>query len=125
MSQQTHDMGYLDYNTGANRSPGSSRQNYGAGAFNSGMSLPRQAQRPFDNPLGSSALYPTDRAAGGYNPRGIDNMPPPGGMPGFMMDNNQSWNYNTASGVATVNGAVHGPNRQRSVNRRAALPQVR
>lgn len=46
------------------------------------------------------------------------------GMPSYMLDNGQAWNYNS-SGVATVNGAVHGPNRQRSVNRRAALPQVR
>jgi hypothetical protein len=46
-----------------------------------------------------------------------------GGMPGYMMDNNQSWSYN-GSGVATVGGAVHGPGRQRSVNRRAALPTV-
>lgn len=48
-----------------------------------------------------------------------------GGMPGgYMLDNNQSWNYN-AAGVATVNGAMNGPGRQRNVNRRAALPQVR
>ncbi|KAK7414192.1 Peptidyl-prolyl cis-trans isomerase pin4 [Neonectria punicea] len=123
MTQQPHDLGYMDYGTSNSRSPSSSRPNYGgAGGFNAGMSLPRQAQRPFDNtPLGSSALYPADRlGGGGYNPRGMDNMA--GGMPGYMLDNGQAWNYNT-SGVATINGAVNGPGRQRSVNRRAALPQ--
>ncbi|KAF7563348.1 hypothetical protein G7046_g779 [Stylonectria norvegica] len=123
MTQQNpHDMGYLDYNTSTSRSPNSSRPNYGgAGGFNAGMSLPRQAQRPFDAPLGSSALYPAERLVGGYNPRGIDTMSA-SGMPGYMLDNGQAWNYNT-SGVATVNGAVNGGNRQRGVNRRAALPQ--
>lgn len=125
MTQQPHDMGYMDYNT-ASRSPSSSRPNYAAG-FGAGMSLPRQSQRPFDAPLGSSALYPAERlggggGGGGYNPRGMDTMA--GGMPGYMLDNGQAWNYNT-SGVATVNGAVNGPGRQRNVNRRAALPQVR
>lgn len=123
MTQPPHDIGYLDYGTSANRSPSSSRTGYG-GAFGAGMSLPRQSQRPFDAPLGSSALYPADRLAGGYNPRGMDNMPQAGGMPGYMLDNGQAWNYNT-SGAATVNGAINGPNRNRSVNRRAALPQVR
>ncbi|KAJ6439357.1 R3H domain-containingprotein [Purpureocillium lavendulum] len=124
MSQQHHDMGYLDYSAPPNRSPNSSRQAYGAPpAFGAGMSLPRQAQRPFDAPLGSSALYPTDRISGGFNPRAMEGMPAPGGVPGgYMLDNGQTWNYG-ASGVATVNGAVHGSNRQRSVNRRAALPQ--
>jgi hypothetical protein len=122
MSQQPHELGYLDYGTPANRSPNSSRQPYN-GAFGSGLTLPRQTQRPFDSALGSSALYPADRAGGAYNPRHVDNMTPVGGMPSYMLDNGQSWNYN-ASGAATVNGAVNGPNRQRSVNRRAALPQV-
>ncbi|KJZ74424.1 hypothetical protein HIM_06234 [Hirsutella minnesotensis 3608] len=122
MSQQPHDLGYLDYSSPANRSPNSSRQNYGA-AFGSGLSLPRQAQRPFDAPLGSSALYPTDRITSGFNPRALENMAMAAGMHGgYMLDSSQTWNYSTA-GVATVNGAVHGPNRQRSVNRRAALPQ--
>lgn len=44
-----------------------------------------------------------------------------GAMPGYMMDNGQTWNYNN-TGVATVGGNVHGSQRQRSVNRRAALP---
>ncbi|KFG82227.1 putative R3H domain protein [Metarhizium anisopliae] len=123
MSQQPHDMGYLDYTGHASRSPTSSRQNYGAG-FASGLTLPRQPQRPFDVPLGSSALYPSDRIGSGYNPRAIDSMSGHGGMPGgYMLDNGQSWNYNSV-GVATVNGAMNGPNRQRSVNRRAALPQT-
>ncbi|KAK2606349.1 Peptidyl-prolyl cis-trans isomerase pin4 [Conoideocrella luteorostrata] len=123
MSQQPHDMGYLDYTTPASRSPTSSRQNYGGG-FASGLTLPRQSQRPFDVHLGSSALYPSDRISGGYNPRAMDNgIGGPGGLQsGYMLDNGQSWNYNSA-GVATVNGAVNGPGRQRSVNRRAALPQ--
>lgn len=114
----------MDYGTSTSRSPSSSRPNYGGAAgFNAGMSLPRQSQRPFDNnQLGSAALYPADRlgGGGGYNPRAMDNMQ--GGMPGYMLDNGQSWNYNT-SGAATVNGAVNGPGRQRNVNRRAALPQ--
>lgn len=126
MTQQPHDLGYMDYGTSTSRSPSSSRPNYGGAAgFNAGMSLPRQSQRPFDNnQLGSAALYPADRlgGGGGYNPRAMDNMQ--GGMPGYMLDNGQSWNYNT-SGAATVNGAVNGPGRQRNVNRRAALPQVR
>jgi hypothetical protein len=46
-----------------------------------------------------------------------------GNMQGYMLDNGQAWNYNT-NGIATVNGAVNGPGRQRNVNRRAALPQV-
>jgi len=50
-------------------------------------------------------------------------MAPPAGMPNYLMENTQQpWNY-SSSGVATVNGAVNGPSRQRSVNRRAALPQ--
>ncbi|KAM0428581.1 hypothetical protein ACHAPT_006942 [Fusarium lateritium] len=114
-------MGYLDYGTSTSRSPSSSRPNYAAaGGFAAGLSLPRQSQRPFDAPLGSSALYPAERLGGGYNPRGMDGMA--GGMQGYMLDNGQAWNYNT-NGVATVNGAVNGPGRQRSVNRRAALPQ--
>lgn len=121
MTQQPHDMGYLDYGTSTSRSPSSSRPTYAAaGSFAAGLSLPRQSQRPFDAPLGSSALYPAERLGGGYNPRGMDGMA--GGMQGYMLDNGQAWSYNT-SGVATVNGAVNGPGRQRSVNRRAALPQ--
>ncbi|RSM03556.1 hypothetical protein CEP52_007326 [Fusarium oligoseptatum] len=107
MTQQPHDMGYLDYGTSTSRSPNSSRPAYAAaGNFAAGLSLPRQSQRPFDAPLGSSALYPAERLGGGYNPRGMDNMA--GGMQGYMLDNGQAWNYNT-SGVATVNGAVNGP----------------
>ncbi|GAO17590.1 hypothetical protein UVI_02050740 [Ustilaginoidea virens] len=53
----------------------------------------------------------------------MDTMTGPVGMSGgYMLDNGQSWNYNSI-GVATVNGAINGPGRQRSVNRRAALPQ--
>ncbi|KAJ3482281.1 hypothetical protein NLG97_g7611 [Lecanicillium saksenae] len=123
MAQQPHDMSYLDYNSGSNRSPSSSRQPYGSGApgFNGGLSLPRQAQRPFDAPLGSSALYSSDRANPGYNGRGMDTISG-AGVPSYMLDGNQGWSY-SASGAATVNGAVNGPNRSRSVNRRAALPQ--
>lgn len=122
MTQQPQDLSYLDYGSSANRSPGT-RQNYG-GAFGSGLSLPRQTQRPFDAPLGSSALYGGERPGAGF-PRGMDNMASAGGMPSYLLDNNQQqpWNY-SAGGVATVNGAVNGPSRQRSVNRRAALPQV-
>ncbi|TDZ39571.1 RNA-binding post-transcriptional regulator cip2 [Colletotrichum sidae] len=116
MSQQQHDM-YLDYAAPTNRSPSSSRAY--AGGFQSGLSLPRQAQRPFDNALGSSALFPSDRL--GYNPRAMDQMSANGMPGGYMLDNSQAWNYN-AGGVATVNGAMNGANRQRSVNRRAALP---
>ncbi|KAG5981701.1 hypothetical protein E4U54_006627, partial [Claviceps lovelessii] len=122
MSQQPHDMGYLDYPAPSGRSPTSSRQNYGVG-FASGLTLPRQSQRPFDVHLGSSALYSTDRISGGYNPRALENMGGPGGIPsGYMLDNGQSWSYNAAS-IATVSGAVNGPGRQRNVHRRAALPQ--
>lgn len=119
MSQQPHDMSYLDYGTSTNRSP-NSRQNYATAGGFAGLSLPRQSQRPFDSPLGSSALYPADRIGSGYNQRGMENM---AGMQGYMLDNGQAWNYNT-NGVATVNGALNGPGRQRNVNRRAALPQV-
>jgi hypothetical protein len=125
MAQQPHDMSYLDYNAANNRSPSSSRQPYGAPAFNPGLSLPRQTQRPFDGPLGSSALYPSDRVgAGTYNPRAMDTMSGGAAMPGYMLDGNQTWNYG-ASGAATVNGAVNGPNRNRNSNRRTPLPQVR
>lgn len=123
MSQQ-QDLGYHDYGAPSNRSPGS-RPNY-TNAFGSGLTMPRQSQRPFDaSQLGSSALYPSDRAGPSASyPRGIDPMGPPGGMPNYLMDNaQQAWNYNSG-GVATVNGAVNGPSRQRSTNRRAALPQV-
>lgn len=121
MAQQPHDMSYLDYGTATNRSPSSSRQNYSN--FASGLTMPRQTQRPFDAPLPSSGLYSSDRLASSYGSRGMDTIGGAGGMPGYMMDNNQSWSYN-GSGVATVGGAVHGPGRQRSVNRRAALPTV-
>lgn len=123
MAQQPHDMGYLDYNSGSNRSPSTSRQQYGGGApgFNTGLSLPRQAQRPFDGHMGSSGLYPPDRGNAGYGARGMDTISG-GAVPSYMLDGNQGWNY-SASGAATVNGAVNGPNRSRSSNRRAALPQ--
>lgn len=121
MAQQPHDMTYLDYGTATNRSPSSSRQNYAN--FASGLTMPRQNQRPFDAPLPSGGLYSADRLASSYGSRAMDNIGGAGGMPGYMMDNNQSWNYN-GSGVATVGGAVHGSGRQRSVNRRAALPSV-
>ncbi|KAK2023519.1 R3H domain-containing protein [Colletotrichum zoysiae] len=116
MSQQQHDM-YLDYSAPPNRSPSSSRAY--AGGFQSGLSLPRQTQRPYDNGLGSSALFPSDRL--GYNPRAMDQMSANGMPGGYMLDNSQTWNYN-AGAVATVSGAMNGANRQRSVNRRAALP---
>ncbi|KAH0496156.1 hypothetical protein TgHK011_003535 [Trichoderma gracile] len=119
MAQQPHDMSYLDYGSAPNRSPSSSRQNYAN--FPSGLTMPRQTQRPFDAPLPSNALYSTDRLASSYGSRAMDTVGAPSSMPTYMMDNNQSWGYN-ASGVATVGGAVHGPGRQRSVNRRAALP---
>lgn len=118
---------YLDYSTPANRSPNSSRPGYpGAGAFQPGLSLPRQPQRPFDMPLGSSALYSTDRLQSGYNPRVHDQMGQATGLPptGYLLDAGQGgWNYGPAS-VATVNGAMNGASRQRNVNRRAALPSV-
>jgi hypothetical protein len=125
MSQQQHDVGYMDYSAPPNRPPSSSRQPYGGNsAFGPGLSLPRQSQRPFDAPLGSSALYNADRMPSGFNPRMVENnMTPGGGMPNYMMDANQPWGYGS-SGAATVNGAVNGPGRNRSVNRRAALPQV-
>lgn len=121
MAQPPQDLSYLDYGAPPNRSP-SSRPSY-TGAFGGGLSLPRQTQRPFDPPMGSTALYPSDRH-GGYHPRGMDNMNNGGGMPSYLLDNNhQHWSQG-GSGVATVNGAVNGPSRQRSVGRRAALPQV-
>lgn len=123
MSQQQHDM-YIDYSAPPNRSPESSRPYGGAGGFQSGLSLPRQTQRPFDPPVGSSGLYPQDRLGAGYNQRGMDQMPQQGGMPGgYMGDNGQPWAYNPA-GVATVNGAMNGTSRQRSVNRRVPIPTV-
>ncbi|KOS23256.1 RNA-binding post-transcriptional regulator cip2 [Escovopsis weberi] len=103
MTQQPHDMTYLDYTSPANRSP-SSRQGYGSSGFSSGLSLPRQTSRPFESPIGSSSLYPTERIGTGYNPRVMDTMSSAGGMPGYLLENNQPWTYN-ATGVATVNGA--------------------
>lgn len=122
MSQQ-HDM-YLDYNAPPNRSPSTSRPYLGAGGgFQSGLSLPRQSQRPFEAPLGSAALYTTDRIHGGYNQRGLDQLGQQGGMPGGFMPDNAQWTYNPAS-VATVNGAMNGTSRQRNVNRRVPIPTV-
>ncbi|KAL7895570.1 hypothetical protein HDV64DRAFT_96091 [Trichoderma sp. TUCIM 5745] len=118
MAQQPHDMTYLDYGTATNRSPSSSRQNYG---FAPGLSMPRQTQRPFEAPLPSNSLYSSDRLASSYGSRAMDTIGGGGAMPGYMMDNGQTWNYNN-TGVATVGGNVHGSQRQRSVNRRAALP---
>lgn len=123
MTQQPHDLGFLDYNPTSNRSPSSSRQPYGAPAYGPGMNLPRQAQRQFESPLGPAALYSSDRNMGGYNSRGLETLGS-GGIPSYMLDNSQSWNYNT-SGAATVTGALNGPNRQRSMNRRGVIPQVR
>lgn len=121
MSHQ-HDM-YLDYNAPPNRSPSTSRPYLGGGGgFQSGMSLPRQSQRPFEAPLGSSALY-NDRMPSGYNQRGLDQLGQQSGMPGAFMPDNSQWNYNPA-GVATVNGAMNGTSRQRSVNRRVPIPTV-
>ena len=122
MSQQPHDVGYLDYNASSNRSPSSSRQPYGAPGFGVGMSLPRHSQRHFDSPLGSSALYQSDRVPTAFNPRGMDSMSP--GVPSYMLDSSQPWNYST-SGAATISGALNGPNRQRTMGRRGVIPQVR
>lgn len=120
MSQSPHDLGYLDYGQSASRSPG--RHNYGVAAFPTGMSLPRQQQRQFEAPLGgASGLYNDRHGPASYNPRGMDTMT--GGMPNYMMEAQQGWNY-AGGGAATVNGALNGPGRQRSMNRRAALPQV-
>lgn len=85
--------------------------------------MPRQTQRPFDAPLPSNGLYSSDRLASSYGNRAMDTISGGGAMPGYMMDNGQTWNYNGAN-VATVGGNVHGSQRQRSVNRRAALPTV-
>ncbi|RSL64295.1 hypothetical protein CEP54_004769 [Fusarium duplospermum] len=96
-------MGYLDYGTSTSRSPSSSRPTYAAaGNFAAGLSLPRQSQRPFDAPLGSSALYPAERLGGGYNPRGLELQ-----------------HKRRRDGQRRCQR----PGRQRSVNRRAALPQ--
>ncbi|KAH7347462.1 RNA-binding post-transcriptional regulator cip2 [Plectosphaerella cucumerina] len=121
MSQQQHDM-YLDYSAPPNRSPSSSRPYLGGGGgFQSGLSLPRQSQRPFDAPLGSSALYANDRHASGYNQRAMDQLGQQGVMQGGFMPDSPQWSYNPG-GVATVNGAMNGGNRQRSVNRRVPIP---
>ncbi|KAL2755356.1 hypothetical protein ACRALDRAFT_2027126 [Sodiomyces alcalophilus JCM 7366] len=118
MAQQ-HDM-YLDYSVPPNRSPNASRPYPAASGFHSGLSLPRQTQRPFDPPLGSSALYSTDRLAS-YSQRPMDQMPQSAMSAAYMTDAGQPWSYNPA-GVATVNGAMNGTSRQRSVNRRVPLP---
>ncbi|KAI6781604.1 RNA-binding post-transcriptional regulator-like protein [Emericellopsis cladophorae] len=120
MAQPPQDIGYLDYGTPANRSPGT-RHNFGPFG---GHSLSRQAQRPFDAPLGSSALYGAPDRNGSFHRGGMETMS--GNIPSYLLDSHSpqpGWNYNGA-GVATVNGAVNGPSRQRSVNRRAALPQT-
>lgn len=122
MAQQ-HDI-YLDYSVPPNRSPNASRPYPAASAFHSGLSLPRQTQRPFDPPLGSSALYSADRLVGSYGQRPMDQMPQSALSGAYMTDAGQPWSYNPG-GVATVNGAMNGTSRQRSVNRRVPLPTVR
>ncbi|PKS05601.1 hypothetical protein jhhlp_008119 [Lomentospora prolificans] len=127
MSQQRPNEMYMDFPHPTSRSPSSSRTPYSHPAFPNGFSLPRHSQRPFDSPLGSSALYSNDRVTpGGYTLRaGMDQMSSvPGLAGGYMLDNNQSWAYN-ANNVATISGPLNGGGaRQRGGNRRTALPST-
>ena len=123
MSQQQlpNDL-YMDYPHPTSRSPNSSRPAYPHSGFPSGFSLPRNTQRPFDSSAGTSPLYPTDRVSPAYGMRGgMDQMSSVQGLPGgYMLDNNQNWAY----GANTINGPLNGASRQRSTNRRGALPSV-
>ncbi|KAI0479511.1 hypothetical protein GGR56DRAFT_384711 [Xylariaceae sp. FL0804] len=125
MNQQ-HEM-YYDYPTPANRSPGSTRQGYATVGL-SGLGG-RSAQRPLDSlghHLGSAGVYGHDDRLGGaagYDSMSrFDRLAPSSLQSGYMLDNNQTWNYN--GGVATLNGPMNGNGRlgSRNVNRRAALP---
>lgn len=121
MSQLPNEL-YMDYPPHpTNRSPNSSRPPYPPSAFPAGFSLPRNSQRHFDSPIGSSPLY-SDRVSPGYGMRGgMDQMSSVPGLPGgYMLDGNQGWGYN----ANTVNGPLNGGSRQRNNNRRGALPSV-
>ncbi|KKA29871.1 hypothetical protein TD95_004980 [Thielaviopsis punctulata] len=125
-----HDI-YVDYHSQLpppSRSPNSSRPSpsqYAAPGFTSAtMTLPRHTQRPYET-LGSAALY-GDQLSNGY--RTMDHLagsnsvsPASSNMAyGFDNANANSWAYN--GNVATINGALNGASRQRSVGRRSALP---
>jgi hypothetical protein len=53
----------------------------------------------------------------------MDQLGQQGVMQGGFMPDSPQWSYNPG-GVATVNGAMNGGNRQRSVNRRVPIPTV-
>ncbi|KAL1835476.1 hypothetical protein VTK73DRAFT_5613 [Phialemonium thermophilum] len=129
MNQQ--DLFYGGYPLGSSsRSPSSSRPGY---ATSSGLQPPNRPpnQRPLDS-IGQppAALYGDDRFGSYENTfrhnRGQPPPPPPPnqGFPdGFMLGNNQTWNY--GSGAATVNGNIADAGRLRTGNaRRGPLPTV-
>ncbi|KAI0025071.1 hypothetical protein F4780DRAFT_411557 [Xylariomycetidae sp. FL0641] len=127
MNQQQHEM-YYDYPSTANRSPGATRQGYATVGLHSGMGGGRSGQRPLESlgqPLGSASVYGHDDRLGGtpgYDSMSrFDRVAPNNMQSGYMLDNNQTWGYN--SNVATMNGPMNGNGRLGSrVSRRAALP---
>lgn len=119
---------YYDYPTPANRSPGSTRQGYATVSMHSGLGARSGAQRTLDGLGQHPSLYaPDDRLGGdlGYDAASrFDRLAPGSMQSGYMLENSQTWGYN--SGVATMNGPLNGNGRlgSRQVNRRAALPQT-
>jgi hypothetical protein len=128
--QQQHDM-YYDYPTTANRSPGSTRQGYatvGLPGLGGGARGGQRNHEPLGQHLGSHSLYAQEDRVGagsGYDTMSrFDRLAPNAMQSGYMLDNNQTWGYN--SGAATMNGPMSGNGRlgSRASNRRAALPTV-
>ncbi|KAI1124151.1 hypothetical protein F5Y10DRAFT_37884 [Nemania abortiva] len=119
---------YYDYPATAARSP-ASRQGYATmGPPSSGLGGSRQSQRPLDPHGPYAAGYGHDDrlgAASAYESlQRYDRMSPSLMHSGYMLDNNQTWNFN--GGIATMNGPMNGNSRlgARGVNRRAALPST-
>jgi hypothetical protein len=120
MNQQ-QDMFYGGYSMGNanNRSPSLSRPGY---ATASGLHPPHRPNQRQMEPVGQN-LYGEDRFNTYDTAFRPNRLQPNQGFPDpFMLNNNQSWNYN--AGAATVNGAMGDGGRLRSANRRGQIPSV-
>ena len=117
-------MFYGGYAMGnSNRSPSSSRPGYATSAGLQPSNRPNQRQlEPIGQP--SPSPYGDDRFNSYDGAFRHNRLQPNQGFPdGFMLGNNQAWNYN--AGAATVNGAMGDGGRLRAGNRRGPLPSVR
>lgn len=124
MNQQ-QEMLYGNYAIGnSNRSPNSSRPGYNTSTGYQQSNRQNQRQQLDSVGQPSPSLYGDDRFNsydGGFR---HNRLQPNQGFPdGFMLGNNQAWNYN--AGAATVNGAMGDGGRLRAGNRRGPLPSVR